>query len=83
MGTYRYDEAPGVAYRYGDTTYAFQFHPEVTPIGFTRWQDSKPSQWGQPAMQSREEQDAIRTAHDPAQAKWIDGFLENFMAGVA
>ena len=24
MGTYRYDEAPGVAYRYGDTTAAMQ-----------------------------------------------------------
>ncbi len=71
------------AYRYGNTTYAFQFHPEVTPTGFTRWQDSKPSRWDKPGVQSREEQDTIRAEHDPAQAKWIDGFLENFMAGGA
>jgi GMP synthase (glutamine-hydrolysing) len=79
----RSEAYPHQAYRYGDTTYAFQFHPEVTPTGFSRWQDSKSARWDKPGMQSREEQDAIRTAHDPAQARWIDGFLESFMAGVA
>ena len=74
------DAYPNQAYRYGDITYAFQFHPEVTPTGFNRWQDREWAPWDQPGVQSRAEQDALRAVHDPAQAKWIDGFLDKFMA---
>jgi hypothetical protein len=31
-------------------------------------------------VQTREEQDALQTAHDPAQAEWIEGFIDRLMA---
>jgi hypothetical protein len=31
-------------------------------------------------VQSREEQDALCAAHDPALAAWTQGFLDRFMA---
>ena len=71
---------PVQAYRHGATTYAFQFHPEVTPRGFRRNQDANWAPWGRPGVQSREEQDALCAAHDPALAAWMQGFLDRFMA---
>ncbi|MFP6731253.1 MAG: glutamine amidotransferase [Alphaproteobacteria bacterium] len=74
------DAYPTQAYSYGETTYALQFHPEVTPVGFRRWQDRPWAPWGKPGVQTREEQDALQTAHDPAQAEWIEGFIDRLMA---
>ncbi len=74
------DSYPNQAYRYGETTYAFQFHPEVTPQGFRRWQDGDWAHWGKPGAQTREQQDRLRAAHDPAQAEWIAGFIDRLMA---
>ena len=71
---------PTQAYRYGETTYALQFHPEVTPLGFRRWQDRDWAPWGKPGAQSREQQNALQAAHDPAQAEWIAGFIDRLMA---
>lgn len=71
---------PVQAYRYGETTYALQFHPEITPAGFRRRQDADWAPWGKPGVQTREEQDALCAAHDAAQAEWIEGFLDSFMA---
>ena len=71
---------PTQAYRYGETTYALQFHPEVTPAGFRRWQDRPWAPWGKPGVQSREEQDALQAAHDEAQAEWIEGFIDRLMS---
>lgn len=71
---------PNQAYRHGETTYAFQFHPEVTPEGFRRWREVDGAPWGKPGAQTREQQDALCAAHDPAQAEWIEGFLDRFMA---
>ena len=71
---------PVQAYRYGEITYALQFHPEVTPVGFRRWQDKEWAPWDKPGVQSREQQDAMQAAHDPAQAEWIAGFIDKLMA---
>ncbi|MCH7944227.1 MAG: glutamine amidotransferase [Proteobacteria bacterium] len=71
---------PVQAYRYGEITYALQFHPEVTPAGFRRWQDRDWAPWGKPGVQTREQQDALRAVHDPAQAAWIEGFVDRLMA---
>ena len=73
------DSYPNQAYRYGETTYAFQFHPEVTPDGFRRWQGMDWAPWGKPGAQTREQQDTLRAAHDPAQAEWIAGFVDRLM----
>lgn len=77
------DAYPTQAYRYGASTYALQFHPEITPTGFRRWQDSDGAPWGKPGVQSREEQDSLQATHDPAQAAWIEGFIDHLMTAEA
>lgn len=66
---------PNQAFRYGDRTYAFQFHPEVTIEGFRRWQAALGMFYGKPGAQGRQEQDRLMLAHDAAQAAWFYGFL--------
>lgn len=64
------------AFRYGLRTFAFQFHAEVTPRGFRRWQESSWAAYGKPGAQTRVEQDALMTLHDHLQHKWFMGFLD-------
>lgn len=63
------------AFRYGDKVYGFQFHAEVTPSGFRRWQEAPWARYGKPGAQTREEQDRLMAAHDQAQHDWFMGFL--------
>jgi GMP synthase (glutamine-hydrolysing) len=63
------------AFRYGETTYGFQFHPECTRRGFRRWQDADWAPWDQPGVQSRERQDALAAEHDDVQDAWFRDFL--------
>lgn len=66
---------PNQAFRYGATTYGFQFHAEVTIEGFRRWQRVMQASYGRPGVQTRDEQDRLMLAHDAAQADWFYGFL--------
>ncbi len=66
---------PHQAIRYGERTFAFQFHPEVTVPIFRRWQQADWAPWGAPGVQSRAEQDAQAAAHDEALDRWFTGFL--------
>lgn len=74
---------PNQAFRHGETSYGFQFHPEVTPEGFRRWQAAPWARYGRPGAQSREEQDRLMAAHDPAQHDWFMGFLERLFGRAA
>lgn len=69
------DLFPNQAFRAGETTYAFQFHPEVTVEGFRRWQAAPWAYYGKPGAQTRAEQDSLMHRHDAAQAAWFYGFL--------
>ncbi len=64
------------AFRYGDKVFGLQFHPEVTVVGFQRWQDAKWNVYGRPGVQSREDQTRLMHQHDSAQAAWFHGFLD-------
>ncbi|GAB5469848.1 MAG: glutamine amidotransferase [Rhodospirillales bacterium] len=64
------------AFRYGETTYGFQFHPEITIAGLKRWQEAPWAAFGKPGAQSREEQDRLAAAHDAKQDAWFRGFLD-------
>ncbi len=70
------DAFPQQAFRYGKTTYALQFHPEVTIEGFRRWQRDLTFYYGKPGSQTREQQTDLMHKHDGAQADWFYGFLE-------
>jgi GMP synthase (glutamine-hydrolysing) len=64
------------AFRHGDYLWAFQFHPEVTPTGFRRWQEVYWAPYHRPGAQRREEQDELMDRHDPVQHTWMTWFLE-------
>lgn len=67
------------AFRYGENVYGLQFHPEVTPQGFRRWQISKRAMTDRPGVQPLEEQNAMMERHDAAQAAWIASFLDRWL----
>ena len=79
----RSDLFPSQAFRYGDRTFAFQFHPEVTVAGFRRWQAADWATYGKPGAQSREQQTALAGLHDAAQHNWFMAFLERLFAASA
>ena len=70
------DLFPYQAFRYGKSTYAFQFHAEVTIEGFRRWQKTFTHHWGKLGSQNCEEQDQLMLTHDFKQAQWFYRFLE-------
>ncbi len=73
---------PNQAFRHGATSYGFQFHAEVTPEGFRRWQDAPWARYGKPGAQERDEQDRLMAAYDRAQHDWFMGFLDRLFGGV-
>ena len=70
------------AMRYGETTFGFQFHAEVTREGFRRWQDQDRHSYGKPGAQTRAQQDALAEVHDAAQHTWFMGFLERLFGRI-
>ena len=69
------DLFPCQAFRYGDKTFAFQFHPEVTVAGFQRWQAAEWAYYGKPGAQGKEQQSELAGLHDAAQHDWLMAFL--------
>jgi len=74
----RGDIFPNQAYRIGETTYGFQFHPEVTRPILDLWQEELIDSYGKPHSQSREEQDAHFARFDAPLHAWFTGFLDAF-----
>ncbi len=73
------DLFPQQAFRYGERTFGFQFHPEVTLEGFRRWQEADWASYGKPGAQTKAQQDVLAPEHDPAQHRWFMGFLTDFL----
>lgn len=69
---------PNQAFRYGDRTMAFQFHPEVTRPILDIWQQALDDTFRKPGAQSQEEQDAGFERHNGALGEWYFGFLDRF-----
>ncbi len=63
------------AFSFGDKVYAVQFHPEVTPAGFARWQTELDFKYTEPGVQKKQLQDQLGAAHDGAMDQWFRGFL--------
>ena len=77
------DRFANQAVRFNETTYGFQFHPEVTRAGFERWQNAPWALYGKPGAQTRREQDRLWKKFGEDQAVWFGRFLERFMCGKA
>ena len=67
------------AMRLENNTFAFQFHAEVTPDIFRRWQVSDRALYDHPGAQSRETQDELMQQYDLAQHEWFMKFLDRFL----
>ena len=71
------ENCPNQAFRHGPSTYAVQFHPEVTEEIFHRWQDSEWAFFDSPGAQTRDRQNALATRHDSNQHAWFVNFLDH------
>lgn len=65
------------AFRYGEHVWAFQFHPEITPVGFSRWQDIHWAPYHRPGAQTREQQNELMARYDQPMHDWMIGLLES------
>lgn len=64
------------AFRYRQNVLALQFHPEVTPAIFKRWQQAEWAMYGIPGAQTKQQQDVLLAQHSAAQAVWFRGLLD-------
>ena len=61
------------AFSYGQHILGFQFHAEVGPAQFRRWQEGNWGQamFGQPGSQDRQTQDRLAAVHADATDRWF------------
>lgn len=69
---------PNQAFRAGDRTIGFQFHPEVTRAILDQWQTEFAAHIGRPGTRSKAEQDEGFARHDAALKRWYFGFLDRW-----
>jgi GMP synthase (glutamine-hydrolysing) len=63
------------AFRYGETVYGLQFHPEMTREILERWTTSGADQLVLPGAQSRDQQIQKHARYGSAFASWLENFL--------
>lgn len=71
---------PNQAFRYGDTAFGLQFHPEVTLAMLYRWTVRGAYRLAMPGAKPRSVQVADRLVHDPAVRTWLDRFIDDWLA---
>lgn len=64
------------AFRYGDKSYAFQFHTELTYAMLCRWTVKGAHRMVLPGAQNRREQMEGRMLYDKAVSRFLDNFLD-------
>jgi GMP synthase (glutamine-hydrolysing) len=67
------------AFRYEDSAYAIQFHPEVTAKTVDRWTDGGAAKLGWRGAQSKAEQLRLTPLHQPRIRAWLRGFLPHWL----
>lgn len=70
---------PNQAFRYGDTAYGIQFHPELTPKTMELWSGFAHKR-EVPGVQPLDEMKATRDANDHKVRRWLDGFLDRWLS---
>lgn len=73
------DEFPNQAFRYGDSAFAIQFHPEVTLAMLHRWTVRASHRFNLPGAQGRAAHLEGRLIHDGAIKRWLDAFLGRWL----
>ena len=66
------------AFRYGQSAYGIQFHPELTPNTMELWSGFA-NKRGVLGAQPIEEMKSIRDAHDHKVRRWLDSFLDQWL----
>lgn len=74
------DEFPTQAIRVGPAAFGLQFHPEVTHAMLCRWTVRAAERLALPGAQDRVRQIEGRYMHDPHVARWLDAFLDHWLA---
>jgi GMP synthase (glutamine-hydrolysing) len=73
---------PNQAFRYGAGVYALQFHPEVPVPVMTRWMEEAGHMLAEPNAHPRERQLKDAALYDAPLAAWLEGFLDDWLAGI-
>lgn len=67
-------------FRYGESAFGFQFHPEVTLEMKETWTLKATQRLKSPGAQQRGVHLSMHTLYDPPMHRWIDGFLDRWLA---
>jgi GMP synthase (glutamine-hydrolysing) len=67
-------------FRAGSSAYGIQFHPEVTHAMMCRWTVRASERLALPGAQDRARQIEGRYMHDPNVARWLNAFLDDWLA---
>ena len=68
---------PNQAFRYGESAFGLQFHPEVTSQIMHDWiREAGPTSLDEPGAHSRERQVADAARFDEPMGRWLSGFLD-------
>lgn len=73
------DAFPNQAFRFGDTAYGLQFHPEVSAAVMQRWLTDAEHMLAAPGACTREQQLADSERYDQAMLAWFEGFLDDWL----
>ena len=74
------DDFPHQAFSHGNTAFGIQFHPEVTLAMMHRWTVRASHRFSLPGAQQRAEHLSRQLIHDGAVARWLDAFLDHWLA---
>ena len=75
---------PGQAFRYREQVYGIEFHPEMTREMIECWcgSDDGAARLDRPNAQGRDDQLEGYARHAVASDRWLDGFLDQLLAGL-
>jgi GMP synthase (glutamine-hydrolysing) len=73
------DDFPVQAFRYGDTAYGIQFHPEVTHAMMCRWTTRGHARLILPGAKARLSHFQDRAVHDYFVRTWLESFLDRWI----
>lgn len=74
------EDFPNQAFAYGQAAYGIQFHPEVTLAMMHRWTVRASHRFSLPGAQPRAQHLSQRLVYDGGVARWLDDFLDLWLA---